>query len=462
MSDTNATFEKDPSLEKPITIKFLVLFALPTMIGMLGMGIFGIVDGIFAARYIDAYALSAVGLVMPFVMFSLSVGFMLGMGGNALVAKEVGEGRFKHARRDMTLISLASFIASVLLTALGWVFPDVVLNILGVDADVYHLAHEYFMVLLPFMPLAAIGIVLQQFMMTEGKAGISMLATIGSGLFGVYLNYLLIYQLHMGLRGAAIATGLAYAIPALTGTLFFIFNRRGNLYFVLPKFKWFVIKQSAINGVSEMFTMMSASISGILMNNVLMDLDGPMAVAAVGIASGAFGLVANTFIGFSSGIAPIISYNYGKGDTQALRKLFSQSVAINVVVALLSTVAMFAFTDFFIGLYDIDPVIYIGGFLMTLPAYTMAVDAIRILALGGVFMALNTFASIWFTSLNDGVRSGIIAFLKGFGFDIAFIFILSSWWGVTGVFLSTAVSQVASLIVAGFLLFRYRKVYNYA
>lgn len=458
----DVTQEHQVALDKPVTAWFLFKFSLPTIIGMAGMGVFGVIDGVFAARYIDAYALSAVGLIMPFIMFSLSVGFMLGVGGNALVAKLVGEGKLAYAREDFTLVSITSLIASTVLTGIGWLFPDMVLRILGVDAEVYHLAYEYFMALLPFMPVAAMGIIFQQFMMTEGKAHIGMIATLGSGLFGVYLNYLLIYQLHWGLRGAAISTGLAYFIPAIIGFGFFLFNGKGTLYFTWPKLRWDVLWQSSLNGVSEMVTMMSMSISGVLMNNVLMALDGAMAVAAVGIASAVMGLVANGFVGFSSGIMPIISYNYGKGDTDSLKKLFRTGMLLNAVLAAISMVGVFVFTDFFISIYDLDPLLYIGGFIISLPAYTMAFDAIRLMAIGYVFMALNTFASIWFTSLNDGVRSGIIAFCKGFIFDIGFIYVLAAWWGVNGVFLVTTTAQAASLVIASVFLFRYRKIYHYA
>jgi Na+-driven multidrug efflux pump len=214
------------------------------MISMMGMGIFGVVDGIFAARFIDAYALSAVGLVMPFMAFTLAIGFMLGIGGNALVAKEVGEGNFKHARKDFTLISIAVVIISVVIAALGMIFPDVILNILGVDAEVYDISRIYLMTILPFMPLGVLGNAFQQFMITEGKAHISMIATIASGLVGVLLNYVFIYQMGMGLRGAGLSTGIGYALPAATGLLFFIYNRfnkKGILYFVMPKLKLFVL-----------------------------------------------------------------------------------------------------------------------------------------------------------------------------------------------------------------------------
>ena len=456
------THTKDPALDKPITIRFLLMFSLPTMVSMLGMGVFGIIDGIFAARYIDAYALSAVGLVTPFIMFAMSLGIMLGTGGNALVAKLVGEGEFKYARRDMTLVSIASFLLSIALSTLGFLFPDLILQILGVDADVYHMAYTYMLAIMPFLPLAGLGMLFQQFMMTEGKAHISMIASLGSGLLGVYLNYLLIYQLHMGLQGAAIATGITYAVPAGTGFLFLLFNRKGTLYFVMPKLRWFVIFQAASNGISEMVGILAFSITGVLMNNILMDLDGAMAVAAVGISGGVGGLIGNLYFGFAAGISPLISYNFGKGDTHNLKKLFSQALTICISLALSASILVFFFAEFFLGIYDIDPLFYAGGFIFNLPVYDLSITAIHLMTFGFVFMAINNFGSIMFTSLNDGVTSAIIAFCGSFLFIMIFVPLFAYLWGVNGVFIATPAANVATFAVTGFLFLKNRKKYHYA
>ena len=455
----------DPSMEKKITPWFLIKFALPTMISFVGMGIFGIVDGVFAARFIDAYALSAVGLVMPFMIFALAVGFMLGIGGNALVAKEVGEGNFKHARKDMTLISVASFIVSIAISAFGFIFPDIILNILGVDAEVYDISREYLLAILPFLPLSALGNLFQQFMNTEGKAHISMVSTIISGLIGVLLNYIFIYQMNMGLLGAGLSTGIGFALPFFTGVVFFTmnrFNKNGILYFVMPKFKLFVLTKSATNGLSEMVTMLSASITTVVMNNVLMDLDGPMGVAAVGIVMAVIGLVANIYVGYSSGIAPIISYNFGKGDTNNMKKVVRISVFIVSTMAILVSVFTFTFPHLLIAVYEIDPVIYFNGFIMSLPIYDMAYTGIILASFGYVFMSINNFISIIFTSLNDGRISGIIALCNGFLFIILFILLFSHLWGVTGVFIAIPAADAATFLVTGFLFLRFRKIFRYA
>jgi putative MATE family efflux protein len=452
----------DVKLEKKITTWSLLSFALPTIIAMVGMGISGVVDGIFAARFIDAYALSAVGLVAPFIMFSLAIGFMLGIGGNALVAKEIGEGRVDWARKDFSLIVVVSTLVSAFVALLAGIFPDFVLNVLGVNAYVHEISLRYMMPLLPFLPIGGLGMVLQQFMITEGKAHYGMIATILSGIVSALLNFVFIYQMHMGIRGAALATGIAYAIPAAVGILFFMFNRRGTLYFVIPKFKFFVLVKSATNGISEMVTMLSTSITQTVMNNILMDIDGPMAVASAGIIAAGVGLAANVYIGYSSGIAPIIAYNFGKKDHKAIKSLFQHSIFIVIILALVMQGLIFLFTDFLIQVYDIDPFVYIGTFMMSLPVYDMAFNGLRLVSLSFMFMAVNTFSSIMFTSFNDGKISGVIALCNGFIFILTFLFLFPPIWGVSGVWVAMPASDLATLGVTIFLLFKFRKKFNYA
>jgi Na+-driven multidrug efflux pump len=321
------------------------------------------------------------------------------------------------------------------------------------------------MTILPFLPLGVMGNAFQQFMITEGKAHISMVSTIISGLVGVLLNYIFIYQMNMELRGAGLSTGIGYALPAFTGLVFFIYNKfskNGILYFVMPKLKLFVLTKAATNGLSEMVTMMSASITATVMNNVLMDLDGPMAVAAYGVIGAVQGLVANIYIGYSSGIAPIISYNYGKGESGKVKQVVRISLFVVSSMAISLGILTFMFPHLLIAIYDIDPVIYFDGFIMSLPIYDMAFTGIRLAAIGFVFMSINNFVSIMFTSLNDGRISGIIALCNGFVFIISFVLLFSTLWGVNGVFVALPAADAATLLVAGYLFVRFKKVFNYA
>jgi len=180
----------------------------------------------------------------------------------------------------MTLITIAAIVGVLAFVLIGAIFPNAVLRILGVDSYIHEVA-----VGVPHAPAAVPA---------------------------------------PRLRGNDPAT---------------VYDNRGQgplPCFVWPKFRLFVVTRSAINGLSERVMMLATAIIQLILNNLLMDLDGAMAVAAIGIILAASGMAMCVFVGYSASIAPIVSYNYGKDDEGNLRKLFSYSMVIVVALGVLS------------------------------------------------------------------------------------------------------------------------------
>ncbi|MCL2397190.1 MAG: MATE family efflux transporter [Defluviitaleaceae bacterium] len=443
----------ETSISKKATWGYLLKFSLPTIISMLLMSTFGIVDGIFVARLIDPIALSAVGIVFPFFAFVMAIGFMLGVGGNALVAKKIGAGLETEARVNFSLIALTAFILSVLVAVVGIAFPSFILNILGANDFVYDMALEYMMPLLYFLPAIILGMAFQQFLITEGKAHIITITTVASGLTSAGLNYVFIYLMDMGLRGAAIATSIGFTLPAIIGLLYFTFKRSGNLYFVKPKFEIRVLGRACINGASEMVTMLATSITSVLMNNILMRLQGPEAVAAAGIMFAAMGIFTALFVGFSSGIAPIISYNYGKGDTENLKRVYINSLWLIGIISTLSIGLAWLLTNPIISVYDVP----VGTAI-----YDMAFVGTRILAAGFVFMGFNTFSSMWFTALNNGLVSSVLSFFRTLVFVVIAFLILPEIFGLNGAWVAMPAAELLGIGLTIFFFKKMKRKYNYA
>ncbi|MCL1994180.1 MAG: MATE family efflux transporter [Spirochaetes bacterium] len=443
----------ETDISKKATGAYLLKFSLPTIISMLLMSLFGIVDGLFVARIIDPIALAAVGIVFPFISFAMAIGLMLGTGGNAIVAKKIGEGLTREARENFSLIALTGLAISIFLAVAGLIFPATITSILGVDASVYDMVFEYLQPLLYFMPTIILGVVFQQFLITEGKAHIGTIATIIGGLLNIGLNYLLIYVLQMGLRGAALATSIGYTVSLLVGVYHFAYNRKGYLHFVKPKFDFGLLAKASVNGLSEMVTMLATSIAAIVMNNVLMRIQGPEAVAAAGIMFAGVGILTAIFMGYSAGIAPIISYNYGKNDTDNLRRVYSGSLRLLGFISVLSIALGWLLTGPIIRIYDVP----VGT-----PIYEMAFTGFRIFIAGFVFMAYNIFASMMFTALNNGKLSGMLSFFRALVFVVVSILVLSEIFGVNGAWIALPFSEVLAFAMTVYFLKAKRSVYKYA
>lgn len=112
--------EHPSKLEHPVSLRWLILFALPTIASSIFANLYSTVDGVFVARWVHTDALSAINITMPMIYVASALGMMFGSGGNALVAKKIGQGRQKEAREDFSLLMAVAFGFSVVLAVLGW------------------------------------------------------------------------------------------------------------------------------------------------------------------------------------------------------------------------------------------------------------------------------------------------------------------------------------------------------
>lgn len=437
------------SIGKKVTLKYLVAFSMPTIISMLLMSIFGIIDGIFVARFISPIAMSAVNVVYPLFLFAMSIGFMLSTGGNALIAKKIGEGHHQEARENFTLITLTSFAISALMIV-GVFFPDYILRVLGTDQVIYMMALDYLQPLLYFMPFTMLGILFQQFFITEGKAHIIMITTLVGGLLNIVLNYILIYVLQMGLRGAAIATSIGYSLPAIIGLVYFSLKRNSILFFVKPKFDFSVLVKASTNGSSEMVTMLAASVKAVLMNNILISIHGAEAVAAAGIMSYSMAILEALFSGYFSGISPIISFNYGKKDASNQKRIFTFSLLIIGIMSALSVIIGLFFPDIIVKVFVSQNDI----------VYDLAVTGFRLFSICFLFMGFSLFGTTLFTALNNGKISAILSFLR-FIFFVVLIMILSSKFGLTGAWLTQPATYLLSFLMTVYYIVKMKRIYKY-
>ena len=443
------------SIAQPPTIPHLLKFTLPTILSMLIMGTMGIVDGIFVSRHIDHMALAAVSLVYPFISFVMAFGFMMGVGGNALVAKKIGEGQDKAGRQNFSLITLVSLIVSVVLTLIGIFFPDFIFNILGVDDLARPMALDYMRPMLFFLPAITLGMIFGQFLITVGKAHYSAIMSLVGGLLSAGLNYVFIVVLDMGIAGASIASSIGFSLPFVVGLVYFTFVRSNTVYLVMPRWDLAALARSAVNGASEMVTMLAVTVTTTLMNNILMDLEGAghMAVGAAAVMFGGMGIFSAIFVGYASGMAPIVSYNYGKADTTSLQRLFKNSLGIIAVTSLASIGLTFLFMDLLLWAYDIPSY---------LPMHQMARDGLMYLSIGFVFMGFNFFASMLFTALNNGVVSSILSLFRTLIFVVIAFVTLPQIFGLAGAWAATPAAEAMGIFVTIFVLIKMRRKYHYA
>lgn len=448
MRDLQAT---ENPLSQAFTMKSLFAFALPPVFMMLFMGLYTVVDTVFVARFVNTNALSAMNIVCPVINLMVGFGTMLATGGSAIVARKMGAGDSKRASQDFTLIIAAGALSGALLAILGTALIDGIVWGLGASDVLFPYCKAYLSILLLFTPASLLQVLFQNLIVTAGRPAIGMILGISAGITNVLLDYLFMVPLQMGIKGAALGTGLSYMAPSVIGLLFFSLRKSG-LRFIKPIIDASVLIESCANGFSEMVSQAASAVTTFLLNRMMMKLLGEDGVAAITIMIYMQFLLSALYLGFSMGVAPVISYNHGKQDGEQLKNVFSLCMRF----ILLASISIFGFSLAF-G----SPLVRIFSEKGT-PVYEIARDGFSIFRFAFLFCGLNIFASAAFTALSNGRLSTILSFLRTFGLIAALLLTLPKLLGVTGVWLAVPMAEGITMMVSLMFLHQNKEKYHYA
>ena len=317
----------------------LLRFAFPSIVMMVFVSLYTIVDGLFVSNFVGPEAVAALNLVYPVQGVALAIGIMFATGGSALVAIRMGQGRNEEARSAFTLILVTSVTLSLAVTVLTLTNLESLCRWLGAEGETLVYSEVYLGTLICFIPVGAIQLFFQSFFVTAGRPKLGLVMNIGAGVFNIVFDYLLVVPGGMGVQGAALATGGGYCIPAIGGLIFFWRNRNG-LCFRRPKWDGRLLLQTCANGSSEMVTNLSSSVTTLLLNFYTLRFAGTDGVAAItavfAMAVRGFRIFVTGFLGAGINIfASALFTAIGDGKTSALisfsRTLFFEVLAIVVL-----------------------------------------------------------------------------------------------------------------------------------
>ncbi|MDO4548502.1 MAG: MATE family efflux transporter [Clostridia bacterium] len=439
-------------LSDHFTYKKLIRFTLPSMIMMVFTSIYGVVDGLFVSNFVGTTAFAAVNIVMPFLMVLGGVGAMLGAGGSALVAKTLGEGDNAKAHRYFTMIIKLMVIVGAFFSIVGITFIRPVSYLLGADDAMINDCVVYGTTTLIFNAALLMQYTFQSFLITAEKPNLGLVVTVAAGVTNMVLDAVLIAVMNMGVVGAALATGLSQLVGGMI-PLFFFLSKKNNtiLRFAKARFELRPILKACGNGVSEMMSSISGSITGILYNRQLMAYAGENGVAAYGVIMYASFIFIAIFAGYSNGSAPIVGYHYGAGNRRELKNMLRKSMTFVIISGAIMLVVGLALASPLAGIF----VGYDGEL------WEMTTRALRICFSVFIIMGVNVYASSFFTALNNGGVSAAISFMRSLILPIATILILPPLFGLDGIWISLPAGEFLSLFVSIAYLLMGRRQYGY-
>ena len=424
----------------------LLRFAFPTIVMMVFMGLYTIVDTIFVARFVSTDALSAINIVCPVINLTVGLGTMIAAGGSAVVSRKMGAGLEQEAKEDFTLLVLAAagIGAAILICGTLWLNP--ILLALGASERLLPFCRDYLGLLLLFLPANVIQTVYANLFVTAGKPGLGFGLSVLAGLANILLDYVFIVLGGMEIRGAALGTGLGYLIPAAAGTVFF-FRNRGALFFVKPRWRGALLTESCLNGSSEMVGQLAAALTTFLFNLTMMERLGEDGVAAVTIMIYSQFLLNTLFIGFSMGVAPVIGFHYGSGNRKQQRKILSICIRFLAAASLLIFALSISGGPLVVRMFTPD----------ASRVYEIAAAGFPVFSVSFLFCGFNIFISALFTALSNGKVSAVLSFLRTFGLLCGGILLLPRLFGITGVWMAVPMAEGIMFFVSLGCLIYYRE-----
>lgn len=431
----------------------LIRFTMPSIAMMIFTSVYGVVDGFFVSNFAGKTPFSAVNLIMPFLMIVATVGFMFGTGGTALVAKIFGEGDKEKANKYFSLFVYVSFALGVIFAILGIVFIRPISALLGAEGELLENCVVYARIILAALPFYVLQLLFQSFFPAAEKPQLGLAVTVLAGVTNMVLDAVLVILLpqEYKLAGAAIATAMSQFVGGVIPLFYFFRKNNSILRLGKTSFDGKAILKACANGSSEFMSNVSMSIVGMLYNIQLLKYAGENGVAAYGVMMYVSMIFSAAFIGYSIGVAPVISYHNGAQNYKESKGLLRQSLIMIGVfgVGMVAAAELLALplSNIFVG-YDAE--------LMNL-----TVSGFKIFALSFIFMGFAIFSSGFFTALNDGLTSALISFLRTLVFQIAAVLLLQLIWEIDGVWISIVVAEVMAAAISAFFLVVKRKKYHY-
>lgn len=347
-------------LSEHFTYKKLFKFVLPSVVMMVFISVYGIVDGFFVSNFAGEIPFAALNLIYPLIMILGSVGFMLGTGGNAVVSKALGEGDNERANRIFSMLIYATVGIGIVLSIVGMfvvrpvatLFASMEEELSAVEkAQLVDYCVVYARIILAALPAFMLQNAFQGFFVTAEKARLGLYVTVTAGAANIVLDALFVVGFQAGLVGAAIATAISQCIGGLLPLAYFFRKNDSLLRLGKTRFEGKVFIGVCVNGLSELMTNVSLSVVTILYNAQLMRYIGISGVSAYGIMMYIGFIFIAVFLGYSVGSAPIIGYHYGAENRDELKNIFKKSLVTLVSLGVGMTAIALAFATPLSGIF---------------------------------------------------------------------------------------------------------------
>lgn len=445
-------------LSDHFTYKKIFKFTLSPILMMIFTSIYWIVDGFFISNFVSTSAFAGVNLIFPLIMIVVCVGFMFGVGGSALVSIKLGKNDQEGANQTFSLIVYTAFIIGIIVSVIFFFLIRPIaeafaaINALEASEEMIDAATIYGRIMIAGVSIYIAQSCFHSFFSVNEKNFHGFLFTLAAGITNMILDFVFIKLLNLGVVGAASASLSGMFVGAVGPYVYFRFGKNNLIRLGKTTFNIKEIWQSIINGSSEFVSNVAASVVTVVYNIQLLKYIGESGVVAYGVIGYVCFIFFAIFIGYSMGIAPVIGFNYGASNKDELSNVLKKSFIIIAVTGLVMTILSIVLSN---------PLAYIFT-NSSKELHLLSSKAMMIFSFCYLFTGFSMFGSSFFTALNNGLLSAIIAVVRTMVFQISLVFLLPLLFKTDGIWISNAVAELLSMIMTIVIIVLNKKKYGYS
>lgn len=423
-------------------------YAVPSALAMWIYSAGAMIDGMIVSRGVNTTALAALNLCMPFIDTVFAMGMLFAVGAGTKASYYKGRGDPERANEVFTLNAAVVFLLALAVSAAAFFNLDKLAFLLGADKSTEHFVKSYLSVMCLFAPFYMFVYNFEVLVKADGLPRLAITAVSAGTAVDILLEYVFVIVCKSGMKGAALAAGLAQVAAFSIFAAHFLRNKKG-FRFVRIRFKIKETINLAKLGTADFVNEFSIGAVIFMFNNILVRTVGNEGVVIYTAIAYVAQFILMTMMGINQGMEPLVSFYRGKGETPVYRCIFKTAL----LSAGVSSVAFFLFGALFPGSV-------VGAFIdksRELPLYLDAIFAFRLFSLSFLPMGAAVILGGYFTALEIPKYAAAVSIGRGLVFAAAALVLMARLFGETGIWLSMTVSESAALALA---VFFYRKTFR--
>lgn len=423
--------------------RLMLQMAIPSIIAQVINILYNIVDRIYIGHIsgVGAAALTGVGLTFPIITLISAFSAFVGTGGAPLASIWMGKNDKKHAEKILGTGVFMLLCFSVVLMVLFLIFQRPLLYAFGASDATIGYAMEYLTIYLLGTVFVEIALGLNPFIIAQGRSTTAMMSIVIGAVINIVLDPVFIFVFHMGVKGAAIATVISQAVSAAWNVKALV-DKKAVLKIVpsciRPDLR--VMGQIFSLGISPFIMRSTESLISIVLNHQLQKFGGDLYVGSLTIMQSVMRLFSAPLNGYTQGVQPIVSYNFGAGKFDRVKTTYRYMIAGSFLISFLTAASAMIFPEFYAMMFTNEQE------LITLTGKVMPIFMTGMLIFG-----LQNGIQPTFLGLGQAKISLFIALLRKVILLVPLALIFPNFFGVMGVYYAEPVADIISALTASIL-----------